>query len=887
MAETGKYSGRRGKRAATATAIGFFIAGPSALAIDSSPAKAHIATQAYEIPAGPVPDALNRLADESGSQLLYDAALTRHMKTAGVSGKHTLDTALHELLAGTGLTYKVDAGRQSVSIVLAQAATQTQSDTSGAHPLPPIEIQAAQRRAATSAPAQGEPQRDISQPTGVAGVVDNVAVQRATTNDTASLLRDIPGASVFAAGGVSGMPVIDGLADDRLHVTVSGIPIIAACANHMNPPLSYIDPSHVGKITVYSGVVPVSVGGDSIGGAIQVDPPAPVFAAPGQMLLTKGEAGTYYRSNGSGIGGNLSATAATENFSITYNGSFAQSQNYRAAENFHPYGPAYITTPTHFPITRLGRPTPWLAGNEVASTDYQAQNHDISLAFRHENHLVTADVAFQHIPYQDYPNQRMDMTENRSIQGNVRYNGTFDWGKLDGQVYHQTVRHIMDFGEDKQYYYGALSNVLAPGMPMDTKAENTGAKLTSSINVADKHILRLGGEFQIYRYWEWWPPSPAVLPRGWAVGGMAPDTFININNGQRDRFDLFGEVESRWNSQWTTLVGVRSDVVVMNTGPVHGYNKFYDSPLYPVTNFNNADRGYTDPNWNVTALATYTPSPTQTYTFGYSMKTRSPNLYERYVWSNSLMAMEMIGWFGDGNYYIGNVGLAPETAHTASFTADWHSVDDSLGLKFTPYFTYVSNYIDVQRCPPWVCGTSAMYNQYGTTGFVSLQFINQNARLFGGDLVGHAVLAKDTPYGDFIAKGTLAYVNGQNTVTGYNLYQMMPVNSKLSLEQKWGGWTNAIEGQFVGAKKNVDPVRNEVKTGGYALFNLRTSYEWNNIRIDLGIENLFNTFYYLPQGGAYIGYAATMSGPLPVGPAWGIAVPGMGRSFYVATNVKF
>jgi iron complex outermembrane receptor protein len=43
----------------------------------------------------------------------------------------------------------------------------------------------------------------------------------------------------------------------------------------------------------------------------------------------------------------------------------------------------------------------------------------------------------------------------------------------------------------------------------------------------------------------------------------------------------------------------------------------------------------------------------------------------------------------------------------------------------------------------------------------------------------------------------------------------------------------------------------------------------------------------LPLGGAYIGAGATMSGPLPIAPPWGIAVPGMGRSFYVATNLKF
>jgi iron complex outermembrane receptor protein len=528
-----------------------------------------------------------------------------------------------------------------------------------------------------------------------------------------------------------------------------------------------------------------------------------------------------------------------------------------------------------------------LSGNEVGSSAYQTQNHDVSIALRHENHLLQFNLGFQHIPYQNYPNQRMDMTENRSVQGNIRYVGQFDWGALEAQVYHQTVRHIMDFNRDKQYWYGSLRTILAPGMPMDTKAQNTGAKLNADINLTDQHLLRVGGEYQQYRYNEWWPPSPAILPPGWAVGGMAPDTFININNGQRDRFDVFAELESHWNSQWTTQIGVRSDTVVMNTSPVHGYNTYYDTPLYPVTKFNNSDRGGSDQNWNVTAQTTYTPSVTQTYSLGYSLKSRSPNLYERYTWSNSLMAMEMIGWFGDGNFYIGNLALKPETAHTISVTADWHDAAGQMGVQVTPYFTYVSNYIDVQRCPPFVCGTSWMNNLYGLTGFVSLQFVNQNARIFGVDISGHAVLAKDTPLGDFSAKGVFSFVDGRNTTTGGGLYQMMPVNGKLSLEQKIWGWTNSLEAQFVGAKNNVEQVRNELKTGAYALFNLRSSYEWKNIRFDFGIENLFSAFYYLPLGGAYVGYAATMSGPLPVAPPWGIAVPGMGRTFYVATNVKF
>ena len=745
---------------------------------------------------------------------------------------------------------------------------QTAAPDSGAINLPPVIVFA--------------PNGATSSPAGASTTLQDLAPERATTSDTASLLSDVPGAAIYSAGGVSGLPVLDGLADDRLHIEVGGMNILAACANHMNPPLSYIDPTHVGDIRVFSGIVPVSVGGDSVGGAILVNPPPPVFAAPGLGYIGKGEIGAYYRSNGNAFGGNLSATAATSDFSVTYNGSYAQSGNYKAGGNFKAAGPAYSSIPY------VTSSIPWLGGSEVGSTAYQAQNHDLAFALRHENHLLQFDLGLQNIPYQLYPNQRMDMTGNDSIQANLRYAGKYDWGVLDGQLYHQSIRHEMNFGPDKQFYYGSPTSILAPGMPMDTKAENTGAKLKATVNVTDQHILRVGGEYQNYLYNEWWPPSPSVLPAGYTMGGMAPNTFWNINNGRRDRIDVFGEWEARWNSQWVSQLGVRSDTVLMNTGPVQGYNNamYNSAPLYPATRFNNSDRSRTDENLDLTALTTYTPDVTQTYSVGFSQKSRSPNLYERYAWSNSAMAMEMIGWFGDGNYYIGNLNLKPEVAHTASVTADWHSASGDVQVQVTPYYTDISNYIDVQRCPTYVCGASAAVIKSLTAkqGFVYLQFVNQSARLFGVDSSARMLLANDTPLGAFTAKGVLGYVNGNNTTTGDNLYNMMPINAKLALEQRIAGWTNTIETQFVGAKTAVSQVRDEVKTGAYALLNLRSSLEWQNIRVDFGVENVLNTFYSLPLGGAYLGQGATMSGSaIP----WGVPVPGMGRSFYVATNVKF
>ena len=71
----------------------------------------------------------------------------------------------------------------------------------------------------------------------------------------------------------------------------------------------------------------------------------------------------------------------------------------------------------------------------------------------------------------------------------------------------------------------------------------------------------------------------------------------------------------------------------------------------------------------------------------------------------------------------------------------------------------------------------------------------------------------------------------------------MPLNAKLALVHRFGKLTSTIEGQFVDAKTQVSQVRNEVRTAGYGLLNLRSSYEWKNIRLDVGIENVLDKFY--------------------------------------------
>lgn len=725
---------------------------------------------------------------------------------------------------------------------------------------------------------------DKLQPVPVSSTVSSSSLEqmRPATSDTARLLRNIPGVSTYGAGGVSSLPVIRGLADDRIRIKVDGMDLIASCPNHMNPPLSYIDPTNVGTLRVYSGITPVSVGGDSIAGTIIADTLAPVFAAPGQDYLATGQIGGFYRSNGNAWGANIAATAATENISVTYTGSSARADNYKAGGNFK------TTTATG----RVGHTLPL---DEVGSTAYESLNQMLSFAVKGGNHLVEAKFGFQHIPEQLYPNQRMDMLDNEQKTFNLRYLGQFDWGLFEARAYYEKVDpHYMDFGPDKRFWYGAASGGpmvgngapcspvsanCAAGMPMYTKSSNTGVNVKADVNLDAQNLLRVGGLYQHYTLDDWWPPSGAA---------MWPGTFDNINDGSRDRLGLFGEWESRLNAQWLTLLGARYERVKTDAGNVRGYDPttngmgmMVNDQKKDAATFNAQDRERTDNNWDLMALARYTPDANSDIEFGVARKVRSPNLYERYTWSTWSMAAVMNNFVGDGNGYFGNINLKPEQAHTVSATWDLHAADRRSELRITPYYTRVTDYIDAIRCTAGASCTPA--NRTTTNQFVVLQYANQSAELYGIDVSGRMPLAS-TDFGDFGLTGSFAYTHGKNLDTDDGLYNIMPLNGKLALTHALGGWNGAVEVVAVAAKDDVSDVRNEIKTAGYGLTNLRGSYTWKQVRVDLGVDNLFDKFYSLPLGGAYTGQGTTM---MLNGIPWGIAVPGMGRSIYTGVTFKF
>ncbi len=669
---------------------------------------------------------------------------------------------------------------------------------------------------------------------------ESIASKRSQVTDTAKLLEDTAGMSFQSGGGISSLPIIRGLNDNRVKVEVNGMTVDSICPNHMNPALASIDRSNIGSISVLKGVTPVRMGGDSIAGTIVVKSARPQFAQEGEGILTNGNLSSFYRSNGDAYGGSLGLGVANEYARLEYTGSTTQSSNYKDGH-----------------------------GSIIKSTAYKNQNHAFALAFNVDEHLLEIRGGQQHIPYQGFPTARMDLTNNDSIFGNIHYNGLFDWGSVDSRLYLENTSHTMDFGADREAPIFAR-------MPMETRGVNYGYKLQLEIPLDDDDsIFRFGGEFKHAGINDFWPATSTQASM------MGPNPFINLNHATRDHFGAYLGWEKEWTNKWQTVLGFRYDRIMANTGDVQGYNNLSsdfiitDYEQAQVFNALNHERNFN--LFDVSALIQYTPNDWTRYTVGYARKNRAPSMQELYPWSVSPMPMTMIGWFGDGNAYVGNINLKMETAHNISLTANLSdpSEQQQWSLEFSPFASYVENYIDADLCQE--C-------KQPENGFSYLRMANHDAYLLGVDITGSLNLFSSPTYGDFSTNAIMSYVRGKRT-DGNNLYHMMPFNLKWGISHQLDGWQSSFDMQFVGSKEDVQQIRNELQTASYILLNLKTSYQWESVNINFGVDNLLNKQYYAPLSGVYIGDQYPMT--LQSSERNNQNLAGQGRSVYVGLSISY
>lgn len=631
-----------------------------------------------------------------------------------------------------------------------------------------------------------------------------------------SLLSE-SGVDFSAAGGVANLPILNGMMGERIKVLIDGADVTAACANHMNPPLSYISSNQISSYSVIAGISPVSAGGDNIAGVINVNSISPRYSESSDLAWHSGYLSGRYRSIDEGRSVGVGARVASDTFSLNYQGAFTDADSYEDGN-----------------------------GDLVLDTLYRAQNHSLTAAMRDEKQQVVVKLTHQKIPYQGFANQYMDMVDNTSYGVIAQYKRKLENSEFEGQLNWHSVKHEMGFFTPEK----------TGMMPMETDAEDISYALKWRLNLANQSTVLLGHEYFDYGIDDWWPAIEGSMM-------MGPNDYVNINNGKRQRAAVFAEYENQLDTKWWLNAGVRVEKVHTQVDNVQGYNdgmsmggmgdmggmNSMDMTTDNATaamKFNALDKERDDTLVDASVLLSYQITHNDELEIGLARKNRAPSLYERYSWGVSSMATRMIGWYGDGNGYIGNPDLDAETAHTLSATYTKSEKNDEWRVSANAWYTDVSDYIDAN-----------VVRNLNTTDDASLdrnalQFTNVDATLYGVKIDLMANIYESKQLGKLQLKGNITNTRGTRDDTDQALYQIKPLQSKVGLHQKIGKFENALTWEWVDDKTRVDNNRFENQTDSYHLVNLSTKATWDALTVNVEVTNLLDEYYQLPLGGVSV-----------------------------------
>ena len=511
---------------------------------------------------------------------------------------------------------------------------------------------------------------------------DNQSYAQGKTSeaDLANWLASVPGANINSNGPITGIAQYRGLFGDRVATTLDGHPIIGAGPNAMDTPLSYSTPLIVDSMTVYRGIAPVSVGMNTLGGAIDIKMRKAEVMASENVQVT-GDLQAGYRSNNSASTLSGVTNLAKGDVALLLYG------NTQAGDSMES-GDGTVIAPTDFDKTQ--------AGFDIR---HSVESNTVGLSY---HYTKTTDSGTPALP--------MDIEYIESQRINL--DGDFNLGEWEGEW---SLGYLdADHG---------MTNFLMRAHDPMKKRRNTALADTTDFKFVLNREFSFGEmSFGIDGY---------LATHDSVITNPANADFevINFNNVKDDRFAFFTEWQNQF-GQTNVQLGVRVKHAKANADEVHGNmamnmnmgdmnmdsgmgdmnmdsgmgdmnmdsgmgdmnmdSGMSDMPMPSMGDllrdlegdFNNAEREVSDTNVDL-ALSTQTQLTDELSLYvGVGIKNRAPSYQERYLWT----PMEATGGLADGHTYIGDINLESETAYQSDLGLTWQNSD----FMIAPHVFYQS-----------------------------------------------------------------------------------------------------------------------------------------------------------------------------------------------------
>jgi len=609
-----------------------------------------------------------------------------------------------------------------------------------------------------------------------------VEVDREMLVDTATALKDIPGANVNMNGLITGIAQYRGMYGDRVFVDIDQLGVIAGGPNAMDTPLSYVSPMITESMSVSRGIASVSLAPESIGGYVSTTLARGEFGDDEFGL--SGIVGSRFADNGSVTTtvGRLTVSDANHRFSVL--AALDDGDN--------------IDTPE----------------GEIRSTALNRERYDISYAYRTENSELLLFAGSLDTEDTGTPALPMDIifidTELYGAQFNTLLSDSLSF---EGRVAYNDVDHVMN---------NHTFRAAPPPMRLRT---NTTAGRGSQFDLA----LVSSSETSTLRF---------------GVDGIAAEHESLITNPNNAAFEVRNFTDIRRNLlgayvEWQGSrgasdieLGLRANRVQADAGEVGaqgmmGMMAMNVSAL--AADFNSADR---DLSWNtVDAVFKYRRelNATTEWAFEIGTKSRAPSYQELYLW----LPLQATGGLADGRTYVGNLDLEAERSREIVLGI----TSDNGRFGFSPQLFYrdISDYI--QGVP----SNNTTANTVGTmmAGVPPLMFDNVDARIWGMDAAWRYEISDS-----LLLDGVLSVLRGRRDDLSDNLYRLSPYSMSVGLTYRGSNWE--LESEIVGYddQEKVSAYNNELPTAGYWLANL--AFNWSpaaSLRLEARVQNLLNESY--------------------------------------------
>jgi iron complex outermembrane receptor protein len=609
-----------------------------------------------------------------------------------------------------------------------------------------------------------------------------VEVDREILVDTATVLKDIPGANVNSNGPITGIAQYRGMFGDRVAVDVDGLGLVAGCPNGMGTPLSYVSPMITQELIVDRGIARVSSAPEAIGGHIDASIARGEFSSGGLRL--SGLLGSRFSDNG-----NVNTSAARLTFA---------NRSHRVSVVAEIDSGDNVNTPA----------------GEMRPTQLDRNRYDVSYAFDSD---IASGLVF-------VGNQDTNDTGTPALPMDIRYIETDLYGvqfktniddlvSVEGKAAYNDARHLMDNFALRQ----------APDMMRYRQNLTNGKGLQFSLAgvfALEQSDFRIGVDGIDAEH-----DSTITNPN---AAMFRIDNFVDI---ERDVLSGFAEWTRNGEAHDWEL-GFRHKRVSAHSGPVGVTGLMGDmgsNARILADSFNSANRDLSWSSADVLLKYGYRMGSDTEWLFELGSKTRAPSYQELFLW----LPLEATGGLADGRTYIGNLGLKEERSNEVVV-----GLSTTTGrVSFAPqvFFKRIDDYI--QGTPS--SNTTANMVATMMSGNPALEWNNVDAEIWGADLAWKVDLT-DKLFLDGIATA----VRGRRTDIADNLYRLAPFNGSVGLTWVANSWSLKSEVVAYAKQDKVSSYNAEQSTAAYQLVNL--AFAWSptaSLRVEARVDNLLDETY--------------------------------------------